>query len=605
MLATRYLLRLPSGEYRIAKVRLERAADLLGVDRKDFAPHKLGAEGVCRIRDEMIERHSTPTAINNMLDTLRSVTRFAFESGVVREEDLLAVEAVPGLTDVKQQRRLLSGREISAVVAACIREETIKGARDAAIICTLYAGGLSAAELVGLGVDAWFEDKDVLRVHEEGGSGGPPVPIGSDASRVLRRWLMLRGPYPGRLFLPVDGEDRVCGERLHAAAISGILNKRADQAEVVRFTCRDLRVTAAADMLRAGAGDRQISRILGEPVPRVGAADEDDGLAGVKIRAVTLNSEHVDYFDLIGFPEARTPTLWGVPKESSFASGWIDTSQGTPAPHLGGSVSASSGEIAYGCTGHGSPVVLVHASAGRALSWRGVASALAERHAVYAPDLPGHGESEYRDGQDLSIAAHARTLTELVEHWGLSGCRSPPDMAGEGTGAAIALRAYLLEGMPVRRMVLLNPVIIDAQITEAERHLQNYPEAYLTMPETLFEATLQTRAKEEVGVRAGSGATEFFVSQWAGKRGRLAYVQTARAFDESHCADFETLLGSMSIPVLILSGADEMEVYNLAANRLKDAIPAARLGSIPWAGRLLTEEAPDDVAHALGSFFST
>lgn len=64
--------------------------------------------------------------------------------------------------------------------------------------------------------------------------------------------------------------------------------------------------------------------------------------------------------------------------------------------------------------GSGSPVVLLHGLAGRAMEWRETASWLTERHRVFAPESRGHGRSERRP-RDLSRAAHVADVGMWIQ----------------------------------------------------------------------------------------------------------------------------------------------------------------------------------------------
>ncbi|MDQ3791609.1 MAG: alpha/beta fold hydrolase, partial [Actinomycetota bacterium] len=86
---------------------------------------------------------------------------------------------------------------------------------------------------------------------------------------------------------------------------------------------------------------------------------------------------------------------------------------------LGRRETTSAGEVAYEVFGEGPPVVMVHGTPTRSYLWREVVPALREGRRVYLYDLPGYGESEKAEGQEVSIAAQARVLGELIEAWGL------------------------------------------------------------------------------------------------------------------------------------------------------------------------------------------
>src|SRR5918993_2271309 len=152
-------------------------------------------------------------------------------------------------------------------------------------------------------------------------------------------------------------------------------------------------------------------------------------------------------------------------------------------------VTLSGGEIAYDVLGFGPPLLLVHGTPTRSYIWRDVALRLADRFSVYAFDLLGFGQSERRDGLDVSIPAQARLLAELVETLGLDGI---PSIAGHDIGGAIALRAHLLEGVPFGCIALIDSVALRPWITPPTRHLKAHLEVYETMPTEIFEAIIDS-----------------------------------------------------------------------------------------------------------------
>src|SRR5687767_12687101 len=154
-------------------------------------------------------------------------------------------------------------------------------------------------------------------------------------------------------------------------------------------------------------------------------------------------------------------------------------------------VTLSGGEIAYDVLGFGPPLLLVHGTPSRSYIWRDVALRLADRFSVYAFDLLGFGQSERREGLDLSISAQARLLAELVETLDLD----TPSIAGHDIGGAIALRSHLLEGVPFDCIALLDSVAIRPWITPPTRHVKAYLESYETMPTEGFEAVVASHLR--------------------------------------------------------------------------------------------------------------
>src|SRR4051794_1626204 len=67
----------------------------------------------------------------------------------------------------------------------------------------------------------------------------------------------------------------------------------------------------------------------------------------------------------------------------------------------------------YRVAGSGPPVVLIHGMLNSSRHWEPVATRLADRYTVIAPDLIGHGDSATPRG-DYSLGAHAATIRDLL-----------------------------------------------------------------------------------------------------------------------------------------------------------------------------------------------
>src|SRR5437763_15256180 len=69
--------------------------------------------------------------------------------------------------------------------------------------------------------------------------------------------------------------------------------------------------------------------------------------------------------------------------------------------------------VTYLATGAGPLLLLIHGIGGTFENWQAVIEPLAHRHAVVAPDLPGHGGSAPAAG-DYSLGAFAAGLHDLL-----------------------------------------------------------------------------------------------------------------------------------------------------------------------------------------------
>ncbi len=267
---------------------------------------------------------------------------------------------------------------------------------------------------------------------------------------------------------------------------------------------------------------------------------------------------------------------------------------------LGGRVRTGSGEVAYGVYGEGSPVVLVHGTPSRSRIWRGVVPRLAERHAVYVYDLPGFGESERYEGQDVSIAAQGRVLAELMEAWGLED----PAVAGHDIGGGIVLRAHLLEGVAFGKISLLDAVVLTPWGTPALGHVREHLGAYRTMPTGVFEAYVAARLKGTTSGPMDEETFEAYLSQWRGPDGQAAYLRKDAALLQRDTADVERLLGDVRAPVMVVWGGEDAWLDPSQAESLAGRIPGAEHRLVPGAGHFVMEDAPGEVAEILAGFFA-
>jgi len=82
------------------------------------------------------------------------------------------------------------------------------------------------------------------------------------------------------------------------------------------------------------------------------------------------------------------------------------------------------------------PLLLVHGTRDHARSWDRTAEALTDRYCVYAPDLRGHGDSQWAIGGDYSIIDYALDIHALGEAVG----RAPYTVIGHSLGGGVTLQ---------------------------------------------------------------------------------------------------------------------------------------------------------------------
>jgi pimeloyl-ACP methyl ester carboxylesterase len=89
---------------------------------------------------------------------------------------------------------------------------------------------------------------------------------------------------------------------------------------------------------------------------------------------------------------------------------------------------------------------------------------------------------------------------------------------------------------------------------------------------------------------------------FGGVDGRLAYLRAARALRTEELADRMNEVESLSIPTLIMWGANDVFQPIRYGERLAAAMPLARFEKIEQAGHFLPEDEPEIVARLIGDF---
>lgn len=98
------------------------------------------------------------------------------------------------------------------------------------------------------------------------------------------------------------------------------------------------------------------------------------------------------------------------------------------------------------------PVVLLHGRSSSSTKWTQVAEALAATRRVYAPDLPGHGLSDWPGG--YSYGRLTQQVREFLDALGLDRV----DLVGHSMGGVVAYQVAQTEPERVGRLVLEDPL---------------------------------------------------------------------------------------------------------------------------------------------------
>lgn len=200
------------------------------------------------------------TSVARRLASLRSFFRFAQREGIVDSNP-----AKP-LRNPRRDRTLphfLSTDEIGRLLRAPLVDMPM-GLRDRAILETMYSAGLRVSETVGINDGDLDYPQGLVRVRGKG-KRERLAPLGSYATRALRRWIKVRrlaDDEPSGAAAPVFVNK--FGRRLTTRSVARMLEKHLQVAGLdTRTTPHTLRHSFATHLLDRGADIRSVQELLG------------------------------------------------------------------------------------------------------------------------------------------------------------------------------------------------------------------------------------------------------------------------------------------------------------------------------------------------------
>jgi pimeloyl-ACP methyl ester carboxylesterase len=262
--------------------------------------------------------------------------------------------------------------------------------------------------------------------------------------------------------------------------------------------------------------------------------------------------------------------------------------------------------ISYLSAGEGPPLVLLHGAGDNSLDWRWVLPALARKHRVYAPDLPGSADSA-KPVADYSPAFFERFVAAFVDTLDIGRAT----FVGSSLGGLIALRLALSEPARVGSLVLVDSVGLGRAVNPAFTSVN--------VPGLAESAMPLWRTWPGAYQRAWGRTTLLFAHptsvprEWLAEQCRLA---RSPGYLEAHMTVLRTLVDPAGQREILLDQLPLLEVPTLVVwgardrvfpeSQARDAAARLRKGSlavIPDCGHLPHIECPDRFVAALERFF--
>jgi pimeloyl-ACP methyl ester carboxylesterase len=262
--------------------------------------------------------------------------------------------------------------------------------------------------------------------------------------------------------------------------------------------------------------------------------------------------------------------------------------------------------IRYLAAGEGPPVVLLHGAGDNSLDWRWVLPALARKHRVYAPDLPGSPDSA-RPAADYSPAFFERFVAAFVDALGIG----PATFVGNSLGALIALRSALSEPDRVSALILVDGAGLGSAVNPLFTSV-NIPllgEAAMPFWRTPVGAYQRAWGRTALLFAHPPGGVP---REWLAEQCRLArspgyleaHLSVLRAI-VSPLGQREVLvdrLPSLKVPTLVVWGERDRVFPHSQAREAVTHLPEGSLSLIPDCGHMPHVECPDRFLAALDEF---
>jgi len=206
---------------------------------------------------------SSPPTVELTWYHVRAVLRTAWRMGIYSEASKKRLDSIP----TPRRKRVRPAQWLGLIerqrLWTSCDPETPQGARDRMFLALADVHMLRRSECVGLTLEdfAPLEDRR-MRVLRKGGDVDV-VTLTAQTFRVLERWLVVRGDWPGPLLCPISQRGHVIARRMSPDSLFRILRKKVDALGIQRVSPHDLRAGGITDLIGGGVDIAMVSRLAG------------------------------------------------------------------------------------------------------------------------------------------------------------------------------------------------------------------------------------------------------------------------------------------------------------------------------------------------------
>lgn len=274
------------------------------------------------------------------------------------------------------------------------------------------------------------------------------------------------------------------------------------------------------------------------------------------------------------------------------------------------------GRIAYVERGEGPVALFVHGVPLNGYHWRHVIDRVQHQRRCIAIDLMGLGYTEIGPSQDVSFAAQARMIAEVMDALGIETI----DLVGNDSGGAIAQIFAANHPERLRSLTITNADVHDGwpppQVLPIIERARNH-----TLAQVFEPLLANPNAARERFAQGGSGplfrsyadpavltndVIRLYLEPLLSSEQRIrAFERYWLGFDNRQTVAIHDALKRLQVPTLIVWGLQDFFFDRKWAYWLKDTIPGARrVVEIDDARLFFPEDRPDALATPLLAFWN-
>jgi pimeloyl-ACP methyl ester carboxylesterase len=242
----------------------------------------------------------------------------------------------------------------------------------------------------------------------------------------------------------------------------------------------------------------------------------------------------------------------------------------------------------YEDAGKGRTLLLVHGACSNTSIWVNQLASLSKKLRVIAIDLPGHGKTEASTDKG-TIERYADHVAGFMQEIGLQKAA----IGGTSMGGMVVQQVSLKYHGIVDKLVLHDTA---AKIPVSNEALELYRNHFESTQKLLSELSFSKKT-----VKTNPALVRQHVQEDLKTDRKVATDD----YEATSAVDFTSMIGKISIPTLIIRGADDLLIPESMTQFLHNKIKGSTLEVIPDAGHVNMIEKPDELNKIILRFMGT